>query len=172
MQTSYQIYKSPVGELYLVASGTHLEYCLFRNGWETRRAAIQALHATNPVLDETINQLEDFFTGRRRAFTLPLKPAGTDFEKTVWTALHTIPFAETRSYSEIAKCVGRTKAARAIGRANALNPICVITPCHRVIGQDGSLTGYAGGIDAKLSLLSLERSHLQNKSLRHVSQCD
>jgi methylated-DNA-[protein]-cysteine S-methyltransferase len=102
-------------------------------------------------------QLLEYFAGRRSSFDLPLAPRGSEFQKRVWAMLSSIPFGETRSYGQIARELGREKASRAVGRANATNPIAVIVPCHRVIGSSGSLTGYAGGLPIKQRLLEHER---------------
>jgi methylated-DNA-[protein]-cysteine S-methyltransferase len=110
--------------------------------------------AGNPAVRR---QLDEFFAGKRTAFDLPMAPAGTDFQKRVWAELMRIPYGETISYAELAKRVGSEGAARAVGRANATNPIAVVVPCHRVIGADGSLTGYAYGVEMKRSLLDFER---------------
>lgn len=104
-------------------------------------------------------QVLAYFAGDLRAFTLPLAPAGTSFQQSVWRALAEIPFGETRSYGQLATAIGRPHAARAVGRANATNPICLIVPCHRVIGADGSLTGFAFGEDIKRRLLAHESDH-------------
>lgn len=101
------------------------------------------------VSDEAARQLEEYFQGKRKTFKLPLKLKGTEFQKLVWDALLTIPYGETRSYSEIACQIGRPKASRAVGMANHRNPVAIVVPCHRVIGKNGSLTGYAGGLDKK-----------------------
>jgi methylated-DNA-[protein]-cysteine S-methyltransferase len=111
---------------------------------------------THPVLLEAERQLNEYFDGRRNAFSLDLDFAGTDFQKKVWYALLTIPFGETRSYGQIAKQVGNVRAMRAVGAANGKNPIAIVAPCHRVIGSTGKLTGFAGGLDAKERLLALE----------------
>ena len=111
-------------------------------------------NATNPVVKR---QLDEFFAGKRTTFDLPMSPAGTDFQKRVWAELTRIPYGETISYAELAKRVGSEGAARAVGRANATNPIAVVVPCHRVIGADGSLTGYAYGVELKRSLLDFEK---------------
>jgi methylated-DNA-[protein]-cysteine S-methyltransferase len=109
-----------------------------------------------PPLPEVRRQLAEYFAGERRAFALPVAPEGTDFERRVWQALAAIPYGETRSYRDVAGAIGRPTACRAVGRANGRNPIAVVIPCHRVIGSDGSLTGYGGGLDLKRFLLELE----------------
>jgi methylated-DNA-[protein]-cysteine S-methyltransferase len=101
-------------------------------------------------------QLADYFAGQLAAFDLPLAPAGTDFQRRVWAALRTIPYGQTWSYAQLAEKIGRASAVRAVGLANGKNPIAVVIPCHRVIGSDGSLTGYGGGLDRKRFLLDLE----------------
>lgn len=109
------------------------------------------------LLKETIKQLEEYFRGVRNDFDLPLEPNGTEFQRRVWKSLIEIPYGETRSYSEIAKAIGNEKACRAVGMANNKNPIPIIIPCHRVIGANGKLVGYAGGLDVKEKLLKLEK---------------
>ena len=113
--------------------------------------------ADSPIESGVARQIEEFFAGRSTDFDVPLAPEGTDFQKRVWAELRRIPYGETISYAELARRIGRPGAARAVGRANATNPIAVIVPCHRVIGADGSLTGYAGGLDLKQKLLAWER---------------
>lgn len=108
------------------------------------------------LLKEAIKQLNEYLDGKRTLFDLPLEPKGTEFQKKVWNALKEIPFGETRSYGEIAKIIGNEKASRAVGMANNKNPIAIIVPCHRVIGANGKLVGYAGGLDLKEKLLKLE----------------
>lgn len=110
------------------------------------------------LLKEAAKQLENYFAGELEEFSLPLEPEGTDFMKQVWAALCEIPYGKTASYGEIAEKVGRPKAARAVGLANNRNPIPIFIPCHRVIGADGSLTGYAGGLEMKRKLLDLEKT--------------
>ncbi|MFL6196376.1 MAG: methylated-DNA--[protein]-cysteine S-methyltransferase [Thermoanaerobaculia bacterium] len=105
---------------------------------------------------ELRRQLAEYFAGERQEFDLTLAPEGTPFERTVWEALRGIPFGQTRSYGEIAQAIGRPGAARAVGRANGANPIPIVVPCHRVIGSDGSLTGFGGGLEAKSRLLEIE----------------
>ena len=116
-----------------------------------------------PLLKEAFEQLNEYFTGTRREFHLPLAPQGTPFQQAVWETLCTIPYGETRSYLQIAQLIGNPKACRAVGMANHKNPIGIIIPCHRVIGKNGNLTGYAGGLDKKENLLLLEQRHRKNK---------
>lgn len=110
----------------------------------------------DPVLGLAAAQLREYFAGARRAFTVPLRAAGTDFQRTVWRALLEIPHGETRSYAALARAIARPGASRAVGHANSRNPISILVPCHRVIGSDGALTGYAGGPAAKQWLLAHE----------------
>lgn len=110
-----------------------------------------------PLLKEAARQLESYFAGELKEFSLPLEPSGTDFMRQVWSALCEIPFGKTATYGEIAERIGRPKAARAVGLANNRNPIPIFIPCHRVIGADGSLTGYRGGLEMKKKLLELEK---------------
>lgn len=114
------------------------------------------------VLLSAKKQLEEYFAGIRKNFDLPLKPKGTPFQLLVWEQLKQIPYGETRSYGEIAKAIGNPKASRAVGGANNKNPIGIIVPCHRVIGANGKLVGYAGGLDMKEKLLMLEKATVQN----------
>ncbi len=111
------------------------------------------------VINKTISQLKEYFSGKRKEFHIPLKIEGTVFQKNVWEALRKIPYGETRSYKEIAIMAGNEKACRAVGMANNKNPIPIIIPCHRVIGADGKLVGYGGGIDIKIKLLKLEQNN-------------
>jgi methylated-DNA-[protein]-cysteine S-methyltransferase len=110
-----------------------------------------------PLLKEATYQLVDYLAGSRRCFDLPLAPKGTEFQKAVWKALQQIPYGETRSYGEIARSIGKPKASRAVGMANYNNPILLFIPCHRVIGANGKLVGYAGGLDIKQYLLGMEK---------------
>lgn len=109
-----------------------------------------------PAIQETIRQLEEYFEGKRQEFDLPLAPEGTPFQKKVWAALQTIPYGETRTYGQIACQIGNPKACRAVGMANHRNPLLIVVPCHRVVGADGTLTGYAAGLERKQMLLELE----------------
>lgn len=109
------------------------------------------------LLDRAIDEMDEYFAGKRIAFDIPLAPEGTPFQHEVWNALRAIPFGETRSYMDVAAAIGKPRAVRAVGAANGRNPLGIVVPCHRVIGADGSLTGYAGGMERKKFLLDLER---------------
>ena len=153
----YTVTDSPVGRLTLVASDDGLAGILWEN--ERRgRVRLQARRGRRPAsgAGRDQRQLTEYFAGRRQAFSLKLDFNGTAFQKQVWNALLTIPFGETRSYGEIARQIGRPAAARAVGAANGKNPVSIVAPCHRVIGSTGTLTGFAGGLEAKARLLALE----------------
>ena len=149
---------SPVGRLTLVATDDGLGAIL----WEDDRPGrvpvrLDREDRRHPVLVQAGRQLREYFAGRRTRFDLRLDVAGTAFQRAVWNALMTIPFGETRSYGQIARQIGRPKAARAIGAASGRNPVSIVTPCHRVVGAAGRLTGFAGGLEAKARLLALEQ---------------
>jgi len=153
----FKLMPSPVGILKLVASGQGLAGILWEND-DPNRVRFGVLEEDNdhPVLRETERQLLDYFAGNRRRFSVQLDFAGTEFQKDVWAALLEIPFSETRTYAQVAEQIGRPKAVRAVGAAIGRNPISIIAPCHRVIGTNGKLTGFAGGLDAKRFLLRVE----------------
>lgn len=153
----FKLMPSPVGELTLVASDKGLSAILWEND-DPKRIKRQALQQDDrhPVLLETEQQLQEYFAGQRQRFTLPLDFIGTPFQQKVWQALVAIPFGETRTYAEIAREIGHPTAVRAVGAANGKNPISIIAPCHRVIGSNGKLTGFAGGLAIKAQLLKLE----------------
>ncbi len=161
MTYSYKTMQSPVGELKLVASDKGLAAILWEND-DPKRVKLGTLeeNKNHPVLVETERQLNDYFAGKRETFSVKLDFAGTEFQKKVWKALLAIPFGETRSYGQIAKQIGHPKAVRAVGAANGKNPISIIVPCHRVIGVDGKLTGFAGGLEAKACLLGMESKNI------------
>lgn len=140
---------SPVGGLLLTEEDGML------TGLELR-GTVTGNTPPTPLLRETVKQLEAYFAGKRQVFALPLKLNGTSFQQEVWTALREIPFGMTTTYGEIANRIGRPRAVRAVGRAIGQNPISIIVPCHRVIGKNGNLTGFAWGLDAKRQLLMLE----------------
>jgi methylated-DNA-[protein]-cysteine S-methyltransferase len=148
---------SPVGKLKLIASDSGLSAILWEND-DPKRVRLGPLReaSDDPILLEAKRQLAAYFTGNIKAFSVPLDFKGTPFQKSVWAALLTIPFGETRSYGEIARQIGRPAASRAVGAANGKNPISIIAPCHRVIGSNGKLTGFAGGLATKERLLTFE----------------
>ena len=149
-------YHSPIGVLALVCDDGALRGLYFENGKHGGPPS-DAPTGTNAIVDAARKQLDAYFAGRGATFDLPLAPEGTAFQKRVWRALATIPFGETRSYGEVAAMIGAPRASRAVGAANGRNPIPVVVPCHRVIGADGSLTGFGGGMERKRFLLALER---------------
>lgn len=145
---------SPVGALRLASDGKGL-VGLSMEPW-TGVSAPAAEPGVDAVLEQAVEELTDYFAGRRQDFTLPRSPIGTAFQRSVWDELVTVPFGETVSYGELARRIGRPTAVRAVARANATNPVGIVVPCHRVIGSNGTLTGYAGGLDRKHWLLAHE----------------
>ena len=157
MSYSYKYSDTPVGRLTLIASENGLAAILWENDKPNRvHAKAVAENNHHPILLETERQLQEYFEGNRETFSVPLDLIGTDFQKQVWHALATIPYGETRNYTQVAEQIGNPKAVRAVGAANGRNPISIILPCHRVIGASGALTGFAGGLETKARLLSLE----------------
>ena len=162
---SYWIWPSPVGQLLLIHNGRALCGLHFQDGlhplaidegWQKQRSPFK----------NVIKQLEEYFAGRLQAFTVPLDLEGTDFQRSVWQALQTIPYGVTASYGAIAKKIRNPKACRAVGAANGQNPVSIIVPCHRVIGHSGQLVGYGGGISIKEFLLELENCFTMPKSIK------
>lgn len=157
--TCHRIIDSPIGPLTLAGTDGRLSHLLMldhahapsQTGWVRDDAAFP----------DAVEQLTAYFTGDLTEFDLAYEMTGTDFQKRVWTALLTIPYGQTRSYGQLADQIGAPNASRAVGLANGRNPISIIVPCHRVIGSNGSLTGYGGGIERKRTLLDLERLHSQ-----------
>ena len=147
---------SPVGPLLLAAGNTGLRLIEFHAPRHPVPPGADWREGDNDVLRETQRQLDAYFDGRRRTFDLPLALHGTEFQRTVWQAPATIPFGRTISYAQLAARVGRPTAMRAVGAANGRNPLPIVLPCHRVIGADGSLTGFGGGLPTKQFLLTLE----------------
>jgi methylated-DNA-[protein]-cysteine S-methyltransferase len=153
--TLYTTIDSPIGELLLAGDGHSLERLDMRGG--RRPVPIDpAWVRSDEAFAGVTRQLAEYFDGSRRGFDIPLELHGNEFERRVWEALRMIPYGETVSYGEIARWIGHPSAARAVGLANGRNPIAVIVPCHRVIGADGSLTGFGGGLERKRFLLELE----------------
>jgi methylated-DNA-[protein]-cysteine S-methyltransferase len=153
---------SPVGPLLLTSNGRALT-SLFLPGFDLPEAAEDR---EDQVLRDAREQLDDYFAGKLRSFDLKLAPHGTEFQSSVWRELSRIPFGVTISYADLAQRIGQPKACRAVGAANGRNPIAIIVPCHRVIGADGTLTGYGGGLECKRWLLEHEQEVLKNASGR------
>jgi len=157
----YQDMETPVGRLRLIASGQALVGIWFSQGRDAARGAAGMVNDSSVVLERTRTQLGEYFAGDRREFDLPLEPRGTEFQRRVWQRLLQIAYGETTTYGALARELGDPGASRAVGLANGSNPIPIVIPCHRVIGADGSLTGFGGGLPIKAALLELERSATQ-----------
>lgn len=165
-QLAYKLLASPIGMLKLVASTKGLVAILWENDKPRRvRLADGVEEALHPVLVRTEIELSEYFAGKRDKFSVPLDMRGTTFQKQVWQALLAIPFGETRTYGDLANRLGNPAATRAVGAANGRNPIAIVVPCHRVIGATGSLTGFAGGLQAKAHLLNLEGVNVRKLSV-------
>jgi methylated-DNA-[protein]-cysteine S-methyltransferase len=155
------VVKTPVGELTLVASPEGLHFV----GWVAGPLAELPLRPDAPILRAAKQQLGEYFAGERRTFDVPLAPQGTPFQLRAWRELSKIPYGETISYGEQARRVGDPKRARAVGAANGRNPIAIVVPCHRVIGKNGALTGFGGGMEAKRILLALEQGRADSRGV-------
>lgn len=146
------VYETPIGRVLISSDGSFITAVKYEipecAGFEG---------APDALTERAAKQLGEYFAGKRREFDLPLRTGGTDFQRAVWEKLQGIPYGETRSYKQVAQMIGNSKASRAVGLANNRNPISIIIPCHRVVGSNGALVGYAGGLDAKQKLLNLER---------------
>lgn len=150
--------ESPVGRLKLLADDAALLAVLWDDEQPIKRFnPVQQHNPRHPILCLAAQQLTEYFTGQRQSFDVPLSMIGTDFQKQVWAALQQIPYATTCSYLDIAQAIDNPKAVRAVGAANGKNPLSIIVPCHRVIGKNGTLIGFGGGLDNKKTLLSLEQ---------------
>ncbi len=154
----YQKLNSPLGSIHIATDGEFLRVLAIGHNWARLKTGLgEVVEQPHPLLSQAAQQLDEYFSHRRSHFDLPLYFCGTDFQKLAWNALLTVPYGETRSYAQQAALIGNPKAVRAIGRANGLNPISIIVPCHRIIGKSGKLTGYASGLGDKSHLLELER---------------
>ncbi|MEG0070898.1 MAG: methylated-DNA--[protein]-cysteine S-methyltransferase [Raoultibacter sp.] len=156
---TYFTYNTPVGHITIGSNGAALTHIVF--GIRVLPGEKKATKLTN----DAANQIQEYLAGKRFAFDLPLAAAGTNFQKQVWMELQTIPYGQTRSYSDIAVAIGKPNACRAVGGANNKNPLAIVIPCHRVIGANGKPVGYAGGLKTKEFLLALE----QNQKNRDAS---
>ena len=154
---------SPIGRLRLVATDQGLSHLLFDQqvGEDLESDGDEVEADDHPVLAAATAQLAEYFAGRRQEFDIPLDLTGTEFQRAAWSALANVPFGETRSYRQQAEAIGRPKAVRAIGAANGKNPVPIVLPCHRIVGSDGSLTGYGGGLPIKEYLLKHEQAQVR-----------
>ncbi|MEH6589933.1 MAG: methylated-DNA--[protein]-cysteine S-methyltransferase [Halioglobus sp.] len=151
----YTLIETPIGTLRICSDGAAVTELNFDGDYSVE---VDATDEKDAILSLAAKQLSEYFTGKRTVFDLPLAPQGTVFQQAVWKTLAAIPYGELRSYSDIAQQIGKPNAVRAVGAANGKNPLPIIVPCHRVIGRDGSLTGFAGGIEMKSQLLQMEGS--------------
>lgn len=148
-------YQTEVGSICLGEEDDFITDLRFKDEWDLQDSQIKE----TPLIKDAKKQLDEYFAGNRKKFDLPLKPRGTEFQNSVWKALEEIPYGETKYYGEIAEIIGNPKASRAVGLANNRNPISIIIPCHRVIGKNGKLVGYGGGLHIKELLLNLEENY-------------
>ena len=155
----FRTISTPIGTIAVASDGDYITNVVFGN------AVSDATSGTSAILDVAVSQLSEYFEGKRKIFDLPLKFYGTEFQNRVWRELQNIPYGKTISYKELAEKTGNIKACRAVGMANNKNPIPIIIPCHRVVGSNGNLTGYAGGLDVKKFLLDLEQTQEQISSI-------
>jgi methylated-DNA-[protein]-cysteine S-methyltransferase len=158
MTQIYSYFDSPIGPLLLSGDGVSLCGLHFSTG-KMARGADPGWRRADNAFGGIKRQLEEYFGGQRKQFDIEMIMAGTPFQQSVWQALQEIPYGETASYADIAARIGNPKAVRAVGAANGCNPIAIVVPCHRVIGSNGSLTGFGGGLDTKQYLLQLEANH-------------
>lgn len=149
-------YNTKIGEIAIEENGLAITRLYFVNKDLEKEVEIKE---ETWLMRKAIKEIKEYLEGKRNSFDLPLEPEGTEFQKKVWNVLKEIPYGETRSYGEIAKLIGNEKASRAVGMANNKNPIMIMIPCHRVIGVNGKLVGYAGGLDVKEKLLNMEKNH-------------
>jgi O-6-methylguanine DNA methyltransferase len=153
---------SPVGPLFLAASTKGLVRLEFEARMQKLNLNAAQMHESKPALAPYLRELNEYFSGERREFSLPLDLRGTEFQLACWQALLEIPYGETRSYRDIAQTIGHPHAYRAVGMSNNRNPVAIVVPCHRVIASSGSLCGYGGGLDIKRKLLDLEQASLHS----------
>ncbi len=156
----YYLYQTPAGQLQIFAG---MEYITGISFFEKKVQG--AIKEETFLIKKMYSELDEYFNGKRESFEVPIKPSGTPFQQSVWQALLKIPYGETLSYKQLAAMIGKPSACRAVGMANNRNPIPIVIPCHRVIGTNGDLTGYAGGLDIKRKLLAIEKLRAKNLSL-------
>ena len=167
---SHFLMESPIGTLTLIKRDGILHGLYMGNPVDARAALLGP--RVDWGFDDVVEQLTEYFARTRTAFTVPVAPMGTPFQQRVWTELQTIPYGETRSYGQLANAIGKPSAMRAVGAANGQNPISIIVPCHRVIGTNGTLVGYGGGLERKRFLLDLEQAALPRGRSRVQLQSD
>jgi len=161
----YCYYQSPIGLIRIVETGGFLTRAEFvEQNPKSKHFQTNGISNSSTLLEDACRQLDEYFEGKRLKFDLALKPHGTNFQRSAWESLLRIPYGETRSYLQQAESILNPKAIRAIGQANSRNPIPIIIPCHRVIGKNGSLTGYAGGLDRKTRLLAHEHRFMHEQN--------
>jgi methylated-DNA-[protein]-cysteine S-methyltransferase len=170
-EVNIQRHQTEIGELVLGSLGGKL--CLLGFGDREMRRAVddqirkkldaKFIEQSDKVLEQTMKQVDEYLSGKRKEFDVPLLILGTDFQRRVWQALTKVPYGATSTYGQIAEDIGSPRAVRAVGNASSLNPISIIVPCHRIIGGDGGLVGYGGGLSVKRRLLELERSNLAER---------
>lgn len=156
MNKFYTTYTSPLGVMTLQANDDGMLGAWFETQ-TTQPESLGEYVEDHQILNSVIAQLDEYFSGQRKVFDIPLAANGTEFQKKVWQALTTIPYGQTWSYQDLANAIDNPKAVRAVGLANGKNPVSIVVPCHRVIGKNGKLTGYAGGVERKAQLLELEK---------------
>lgn len=157
---NYCYLETPVGTLLIAGDESAIYHIEFPKRGKASRPQPDWIEAERGAVAQAVRQLREYFAGKRTEFDLPLAPRGTDFQRNVWRRLQEIPYGETISYGELARRVGNPKASRAVGAANGSNPIPIVIPCHRVIGANGKLTGFGGGLPVKETLLGLEARQL------------
>ena len=161
----YCYYQSPIGLIRIVETGGFLTRAEFvEQNPKSKHFQPNGISNSSTLLEDACRQLDEYFEGKRQKFDLALKPHGTDFQRSAWESLLRIPYGETKSYLQQAESISNPRAIRAIGQANSRNPIPIIIPCHRVIGKNGSLTGYAGGLDRKTRLLAHEHRFMHEQN--------
>jgi len=158
---NYSYLESPVGTLLIAGDDEAIHYIYFPKNGRVEKPQPEWRESARGPVSEAMRQLGEYFAGARIEFDLPLAPEGTEFQRNVWRRLREIPFGETISYGELARRIGNPQASRAVGAANGSNPIPIVIPCHRVIGKNGKLTGFGGGLPVKEALLALETRQLR-----------
>ena len=158
---NYSYMETPIGTLLIAGDDRAIHKIYFPKNGKAEKPEADWVESSRGPIAAAVRQLKEYFAGKRADFDLPLAPDGTEFQHAVWNQLQEIPYGETISYGELAKRVGNPKASRAVGAANGQNPIPIVIPCHRVIGSNGKLTGFGGGLPTKERLLALEAKQLR-----------